>query len=117
MLMEGVSVQFYIDRVAGNLQILKITSGEVITGFALVIRGIIDRDTRDDAICGQHIRDIHALNHGPGMGGVDAVAIIVTATHFRICLLKRNEAIDFLAGNTLRPVTSVASQNNGRLRY
>jgi hypothetical protein len=101
VIVKNVGSQFYIDWVACDPQIFVVAPREVVTGFALVIGGIIDRNTGDNAVRRQHVRDIHALNYRPGMGGVNAVAVIITAAYFGVRLFEGNEAIDLLARNAL----------------
>jgi hypothetical protein len=92
--MEDVSGQFYLDWMAGNAEIFKIAAGDVITGFASIGWGIIDGHAGNNAICREHVRNIQALNHGPGMGGVNAVAVVETPADFRVGVLEGNKAVN-----------------------
>src|ERR1041385_8012234 len=61
VVMENVSGQFYIDRMASNAEIFKIAASDVITGFS-AIYWIVDGHAGNDAICSEHIRNIQSLN-------------------------------------------------------
>jgi hypothetical protein len=58
VVVENVSGQFYLDWMAGNAEIFKIATGDVITGLASIIWGIIDGHAGNNAICREHVRYI-----------------------------------------------------------
>ena len=94
MIVENVSGQFYLDWMARNAEIFKIAAGDVISGFAAIGWGIVDSHAGNNAICGQHVRDVQSFNDRPCMSGVNAVTVIKTATDFRVSVLERNKAIN-----------------------
>jgi hypothetical protein len=90
---ENISCQFYLDWMAGNAEVFKITSGNVITGFTAIGVGMINGHAGNNAICRKHVRNIQSFNHGPCVGGVDAVTVIETAANFRVSIFKGNKTV------------------------
>src|SRR5215467_9385228 len=101
VLMERVGIQFYLDWVPGDPQVFEIASGDVIAGLAFAISRMIDSHARDNAICGEHVSDIHALDHAPGMSGVDSMTVVIASAYFRVGLLEGDETINLLSGNAV----------------
>ena len=58
MVMENVSGQFYLDWVTSNAEIFKIAAGNVVSGFAAIGWGMVDGHAGNDAIRGEHVRNI-----------------------------------------------------------
>jgi hypothetical protein len=114
--MENVSSQFYIDGMAGNPQIFKIAAGDVITGFGFVVRRMIDGHAGNNAIGGQHVRNIQSLDDRPGMGCVHVVTVVETATDFGVGIFKRDKAVNAVSGGPVGSVPSVAGKDDGGLR-
>src|SRR5579859_7562919 len=101
VLMEGASVQSYIDGMAGNSQVLKVAAGDVIAGFVAVIAFVVNRHACDDAVSGQHVRHVHAFQYRPGMGGVDVMAIVIASPYLGVGFAEGNQTIDLVAGDPL----------------
>lgn len=82
VIMENVSCQFYIDFMPGNSEVFKIAAGDVITSFLFIVSVMVNCHARNHPIRREHVRDVDSFDYRPCMGCVNAMAVVITSSHF-----------------------------------
>ncbi len=112
---EEVQVEIEIDWKSGNAKVLKARTEEIDRRH-VALNGMLGDGLPDNAIGGNHLHYVQALDYGCCQCGPAAAGLWIDVPgHVRVCGAERNDRLEQKALSTMREISSFLRQMRMRL--